>query len=165
MTARNLSFTLALDATPRRLSEVVGGAIISNAHDFLNPPIANLGHRGIQKAAGQVAKWRTRSADPRKDLTLAAFLMERGGTGGALFRNMYRDFLAECSAIVDDDYLRLGHQMYCEIAPLWTQVSHHIATAGETGEDRHLAAASAILFDLAGKERNAMRTLANIHAE
>lgn len=165
MTARNLSFTLAVDATPPRLSEAVGAAITSNAHDFLNPPIANLGHRGIHKAAGEVTKWRTRSVDPRQDLTLAASLMERGGTGGALFRNMYRDFLAQCSAIVDDDNLRIGHQMYCEIAPLWTEVSRHIATAGESGDERHLADASAILFDLADKERNAMQTLANIHAE
>ena len=39
-------------------------------------------------------KWLTRSADPRQDLAMAALLMERGGTGGALFRAMYRDFLA-----------------------------------------------------------------------
>ncbi|WP_036373440.1 BtrH N-terminal domain-containing protein [Micromonospora sp. ATCC 39149] len=162
MTARNLSYTLACGGDRPKLGEVVGAAIRSNAHDFLNPPIANLGHRGIRKAAGQVPKWLTRSADPRHDLALAASLMERGGTGGALFRAMYRDFLAECCTIVDDDNLRRGHQMYREIAPLWTEVSRHLAAAAETTDHRHLVDASAVLSDLADREHDAMQTLANI---
>src|SRR6266540_3502298 len=123
---------------------------------------ANLGHRGIRKAAGQVTKWLERSADPRRDLTLAASLMERGGTGGALFRAMYRDFLGECTTIVDDDNLRLGHRRYAEIAPLWTRVAAHIAAAGETGEEHHLRTAATILLDLAEREREAMQALAGV---
>src|SRR6266508_1253591 len=71
MTARNLSYTVAAAGGLPDLGEVVAAAIRSNASDFLNPPIANLGHRGIRKAAGQVTKWLERSADPRRDLTLA----------------------------------------------------------------------------------------------
>lgn len=164
MTARNLSFTIAGSADRPKLCDVVGAAIRSNAHDFLNPPIANLGHRGIGKAAGQVPQWLTRSANPRQHLALAASLMERGGTGGALFRAMYRDFLAECCTIVDDDDLRRGYRMYREIAPLWTEVSRLIAAAGETADERHLDDAAAVLYDLADRERDAMQTLARIRA-
>ena len=105
-----------------------------------------------------------RPAAPTRATTspLAASLMERGGTGGALFRAMYRDFLAECATIVDDENLRLGHQMYRDIAPLWTEVSRLIADAAETADDRHLADASAVLADLADRERDAMRTLAEV---
>src|SRR6266542_1729755 len=162
MTARNLSYTVAAAGGLPDLGEVVAAAIRSNASDFLNPPIANLGHRGIRKAAGQVTKWLERSADPRRDLTLAASLMERGGTGGALFRAMYRDFLGECTTIVDDDNLRLGHRRYAEIAPLWTRVAAHIAAAGETGEEHHLRTAATILLDLAEREREAMQALAGV---
>lgn len=159
MTARNLSYTIT--STGRHdLGAAVRKAISSNAQAFLNPPIANLGHRGIAKAAQQVTRWLDRSGDPSRDLPLAAMLMERGGTGGALFRVMYRDFLAEATTIVDDDDLRLGHQLYAEIAPLWTEVSRHIAAAGETGDPDHLARASAILTDLAAKEHRAMQVLA-----
>ncbi|MEU5940537.1 BtrH N-terminal domain-containing protein [Micromonospora sp. NPDC047548] len=162
MTARNLSYTVAGSAARTDLGDAIRAAILRNAHAFLNPPIANLGHRGIGKAARQVARWLDRSSDPHRDLSLAATLMERGGTGGALFRAMYRDFLAECATIVDDDNLHLGHQLYAEVAPLWTEVSHHIATAGETGDPDHLTRASEILAELSNKERHAMQTLTGI---
>lgn len=129
MTARNLSYTIAGLTGRPDLGDALRAAIRSNAHVFLNPPIANRGHRGIGKAARQVPRWLDRSSDPSHDLPLAAAPMERGGTGGALFRAMYRDFLAECATMVDDDNLRLGHQLYAEIAPLWTKVADHITAA------------------------------------
>jgi hypothetical protein len=164
MAARNLSYTIAA-TTPPDLGRSIRSAIRSNANAFLNPPIANLGHRGIAKAAVQVTKWLTRSSDPSRDLSLTAMLMERGGTGGALFRAMYRDFLAECVTVVDDDNLRRGHQLYVEIAPRWTDVARCIAVAGETGDPDQLGRASAILTELAATEHHAMQTLSRIRTE
>jgi hypothetical protein len=164
MTARNLSYTIT-GAGRADLGAAVRSAISGNARAFLNPPIANLGHRGIAKAARQVTRWLDRAGDPSRDLPLAAMLMERGGTGGSLFRAMYRDFLAEATAIVDDDDLGLGHRLYAEIAPLWTEVSNHVAAAGETGDPAHLARASAILTDLADKEHRAMQVLAGVRTD
>jgi hypothetical protein len=162
MTARNLSYTIASPTSRPELGDAIRAAIRNNAHAFLNPPIANLGHRGIDKAARQVARWLERSSDPSRDLPLAAELMERGGTGGALFRAMYRDFLAESATIVDDDNLRRGHQLYAEIAPLWSEVSRHVTAAGETSDPAQLTRASAILTELAGRERDAMQILSGI---
>ncbi|WP_329792866.1 BtrH N-terminal domain-containing protein [Lentzea sp. DG1S-22] len=162
MTARNLSFTVEPAAERPDLGEAVRRAISRNARTFLTPPIANLGHRGIAKAAEQVTRWLDRAADPSRDLPLAAGLMEHGGTGGSLFRNLYRDFLAEAATITDDDDVRLGHRLYAEIAPLWTEVSGHVAAAGDTGDHGHLARASAVLRDLADRERDAMRVLARV---
>jgi hypothetical protein len=164
MTARNLSYTIARAADPLPLSTVVGAAVRANAEDFLDPPIANLGYKGIAKAARLVPGWLDRSTEPRHDLTLAATLMERGGTGGALFRNLYRDFLAECVALVDDDGLRRAHRMFNAIAPRWTEVSEQIAAAGETGNAGYLAAAGETLRDLAHRERAAMRALAEVRS-
>ncbi|MFD2765392.1 BtrH N-terminal domain-containing protein [Micromonospora eburnea] len=165
MTARNLSYTIAGPAGRPDLGDAIRAAVRGNAHTFLNPPIANLGHRGIAKAARQVARWLDRSSDPSRDLPRAAALMEGGGTGGALFRNMYRDFLAESAAIVDDDNLRLGQRLYAEIAPLWSEVSQHLTAAGETGEPEHLNRAAAIFTELAGREQHAMRILAAVPAD
>ncbi|XTZ14224.1 BtrH N-terminal domain-containing protein [Micromonospora echinospora] len=165
MTARNLSYTVASPTRRPDLGDAVRTAVRNNAHAFLNPPIANLGHRGIDKAARQVTRWLDRANDPSRDLPQAAALMERGGTGGALFRAMYRDFLAECATIVDDDNVRLGHQMYAEIAPLWTEVSRHITAAGETGDPDRLTRASAVLTELADRERAAMRVLTGVRAD
>ncbi|MET1073836.1 MAG: BtrH N-terminal domain-containing protein [Umezawaea sp.] len=163
MTARNLSYTIAAPTTQPDLGHAIRTAIHNNARTFLTPPIANLGHRGIDKAAHQVTRWLNRSTTPSHDLPLAATLMERGGTGGSLFRAMYRDFLAECSTILNDDNIRLAHHLYTEIAPLWTEVAHHISTAGETDDPAHLTHASALLTDLAERERHAMRILIGDH--
>jgi hypothetical protein len=162
MTARNLSYTVTGPAERPELGDAIRKAISANAHAFLTPPIANLGHRGIAKAARQVTRWFDRATDPARDLPQAAMLMERGGTGGALFRALYRDFLAESAEIVDDDDLRRGHLLYAEIAPLWTEVARHLTTAGETGDREHLTRASEILTELAESERRAMEVLSGL---
>lgn len=159
MTARNRSFTITLPEHRLHWQAQIVPAITSCADAFLTPPIANLGHRGIGKAAGQVPKWLTRATDPRHDLPQAALLMEKAGTGGALFRNLYRDFLAECADLIDDPHLRTGHKLYTEAATLWTDVATQITKAGETGDPGHLDQAGVILHDLSRIETEAMRAL------
>ena len=162
MTSRNLSYTMAkVDGDPD-LGEAALRAIRANAEDFLNPPIKNIGYKGIEKAAREVRKWLGRSERPEEDLALAAVLMERGGTGGALFRNMYKDFLGECVALVGGEELEDGRRMYSEIAPMWTEVAALIGEAGETGEQAHLDRASELLSGLSEKEKAAMQTLSAV---
>ncbi|MEW9553003.1 BtrH N-terminal domain-containing protein [Nonomuraea sp. NPDC050783] len=162
MTARNRSFTLALPAGPVPWQDRIVPAVRDCATAFLAAPIANLGHRGIGKAAGQVPTWLSRAAEPRRDLPQAALLMEHGGTGGALFRALYRDFLDEAARLVGGDGLRTGHRLYAEAATLWTDVSALIAKAGESGDAGHLERAGAILRDLARLEEDAMRVLSRL---
>ncbi len=162
MTAKNLSFTLTADGPLPPLADVLRGAVRATAKEFLNPPIANLGYRGIGKASVQVRKWLDRCADPRHDLPLISVLMEQAGTGGALFRRIYRDFLAECVPLVDDPGLLAAYEKYREITPLWTEVARLLALAGETGEQRHLDDASTLLYDLARREQEAMEALATV---
>jgi hypothetical protein len=147
MTARHLSFTVDRAGEPASVRAVLGTAVRNTAQAFLQPPIANLGYRGIEKAAQRVTRW------PPDGLARAAALMESGGTGGALFRNLYRDFLAECATLVDSDALRTGHRLYAEAATLWTRVAACIAAA-------ELAEASTLLRELAALERSAMQVLA-----
>ena len=134
MTARNRSFTITAPGPVQVTRDHIVSAIRSCADAFLTAPIANLGHRGIAKAAREVRGWLRRTDRPHEDLPQAARLMEQGGTGGALFRNIYRDFLAECTQWLDDPALRTGHTRYGEAAELWTQTAALIAKAGETGD-------------------------------
>ncbi|MEU7371593.1 BtrH N-terminal domain-containing protein [Streptomyces hygroscopicus] len=159
MTARHRSFTITAPGDPTPPRDRIIPAIRRCADAFLNPPIGNLGHRGIEKAAREVPKWLRRSDDPGEDLPRAATLMERAGTGGALFRNLYRDFLAECAQLIDSSRLRTGHTLYAEAAALWTQVAALVAAAGESGDAEHLVRAGALLHELSRVEREAMRTL------
>jgi len=161
MTARHRSFTVTARAA-FEVRDLVVPAIAACADAFLNPPIANVGHRGIAKAGKLVPTWLRRTDDPARDLALAALLMERGGTGGALFRNLYRDFLGECAELVDHPGLRAGHAGYGEAATLWTEVAALIAAAGGAGDDTPLRRAGAILMEISRVEHDAMSALAGI---
>ncbi|MFD3545824.1 BtrH N-terminal domain-containing protein [Streptomyces sp. NPDC058655] len=164
MTARHRSFTLTV---PRSLTPPRDGiipAIKTCAEAFLRPPIANLGYRGIEKAAEQVPTWLRRSNSPQEDLPRAAVLMERAGTGGALFRNLYRDFLAECAQLIESSHLRTGHRLYSEAATLWTQVAALIGTAGESGDAECLVRAGSVLRELSRVERDAMQALSMLES-
>ncbi|MFJ6632416.1 BtrH N-terminal domain-containing protein [Streptomyces sp. NPDC091376] len=159
MTARHRSFTITAPSSPVPPQDRIIPAIKTCADAFLNPPIENLGHRGIGKAGKHVPKWLQRSDDPREDLSRTAVLMERAGTGGALFRNLYRDFLAECAQLIDSSHLRTGHTLYTEAAILWTQVAALVATAGDSGDAKHLVQAGSLLHELSRIERDAMQAL------
>ncbi|OXS34154.1 BtrH N-terminal domain-containing protein [Streptomyces sp. XY006] len=164
MTARHRSFTLTAPAGPPEVRDRIVPAVTACADAFLDPPIANLGHRGIRKAGTLVPRWLERADDPRRDLPRAALLMEKAGTGGALFRNLYRDFLAECGQWLDSEPLRTGHALYAEAAALWTDVAALIARAGESGDGQCLVRAGAVLSDLARIEREAMEALRRLRA-
>ncbi|MGK5556543.1 BtrH N-terminal domain-containing protein [Actinomadura kijaniata] len=165
MTARHRSFTLTVPRDLPSPAERIVPAITACADAFLDPPIANLGHRGIEKAAKLVRTWLQRTDAPERDLPQAALLMEKAGTGGALFRNLYRDFLDECAQLLDSEHLRTGHGLYAEAATLWTEVAEMIAKAGESGDARCLVQAGTVLGDLSRIEREAMQALSRLGSE
>ncbi|MDX2827569.1 BtrH N-terminal domain-containing protein [Streptomyces ipomoeae] len=162
MTAKHRSFTLTVPRNPPSPRARIIPAVTACADAFLDPPIANLGHRGIAKAGKLVRTWLQRTDDPRRDLPQAAVLMEKAGTGGALFRNLYRDFLAECTQLLDSGHLRTGHGLYSEAATLWTEVAALITKAGESGDAQCLVQAGTVLSDLSRVEREAMQALSRL---
>ncbi|MFD8317012.1 BtrH N-terminal domain-containing protein [Kitasatospora purpeofusca] len=164
MTARNRSFTLARRGELPELRTLLAPAMADCAEAFLHPPIANLGHRGIAKAAALVPGWLTRATDPGRQLPQAAEMMELAGTGGALFRNLYRDFLGECAELLDDARVRAARDRYAEAAAGWTEVAALVAAAGESGDAAHLARAGALLAELARIEREAMAELVQLRS-
>lgn len=159
MSSRNRSFTLEpVEALPP-LAPAVKESLTRNAHDYLNPPIRNIGVKGIVKMSGEIVKWPERSRNAEHDLRLAALLMERAGTGGALFRNLYRDFLKEAAELLDDTNVTRAHERFAEIAPLWVEVACLIDRAGTAGDREPLRQASGLLLDIADRERAAMELL------
>jgi hypothetical protein len=162
MSARNRSFTLTAPAELPSPHDRIVPAVTACADAFLNPPIANLGHRGIEKAGKRIRTWLQRTDNPQRDLPQAALMMEKAGTGGALFRNLYRDFLAECGQLLDSGHLRTGHRLYTEAAVLWTEAAALITQAGEAGDAQCLERAGTVLCDLSRIEHDAMRALSRL---
>jgi hypothetical protein len=107
--------------------------------------------------------WQALAPNPRQDLELAALLMERAGTGGALFRNFYRDFLEQVRewlgatpALID------AQRLFAESASEWTAVAKLIDDSARTGESGSLVQAAARCRQIAELEIAAMKKLASL---
>lgn len=162
MSSRNLYYTLHLTGDTTDLAAVIPVVIRNNAAAYLNPPIQNIAYKGILKAASAIKEWFDSSNNIEQEFKAAANIMERAGTGGALFRNLYRDFLKESYALLQLDLLKQAYEAFVEIAALWTKVAELFIKIAETQDRAYLEEASGILKELSGKEKEVMERLAQI---
>ena len=102
------------------------------------------------------------SKNIERDFKTTAMLMEKGGTGGAIFRNFYRDFLKESYEILKIENINKAQKEFIEIAKMWTEVASHFEKTGETENIKHINKASEILIKLSEKEKQAMELLINL---
>jgi len=156
MSSRNLYYTLRRNGDLPAFKDAILLALRNNARDFLNPPIANFGFRGILKAGKEIEKWFNRSKNAANEFSMTAMLMEKGGTGGALFRNLYRDFLKESHELLGYSSLLKAYQAFAESALLWNQVSGLFEKVNKREGLQYIKQASLLLRRIAGIEREGM---------
>jgi hypothetical protein len=161
MSSKNLSYTISATGKDYDLKKEMIQAIRNNAKTYLNPPIQNISYQGILKTSKEIITWFKQSKEIARDFKTTAMLMEKAGTGGALFRNLYRDFLKECYKLSEIEDIGKAYSMFIEIAQLWKEISKLFLRTGESGDIKHIHQASAILKNLAGKEQEAMNILLN----
>lgn len=164
MSSRNRSYTITKKEELPELKKVIKQALHKNAIDFLNPPIKNMGYQGIHKTSSEIKKWFNTSKDLKKDFQTSASIMERGGTGGSLFRNIYRDFLKESAEIVESRELSKISEDYNVIAKLWKEVSDLFIEIGKTEDINYVQDAAKLFIELSEKERTAMELIKRISA-
>ena len=162
MSSANRSYTIVKINDMPDLSTIIPIAIKNNAMDYLNPPIQNIGYKGILKSSREIKKWFNNSKNIERDFTLTAKLMERGGTGGALFRNLYRDFLKESAELLNSEIINKAYNEFKGIAKLWSEVSFLFEKTGKTSDVQYINQASDILRELSAKEKAAMEMLLNL---
>ncbi|HZK40362.1 MAG TPA: BtrH N-terminal domain-containing protein [Atribacterota bacterium] len=119
----------------------------------------NISYKGILKTSKEIIKWFKRSKDVEGDFKTTAMLMEKAGTGGALFRNLYRDFLKESYQILKVEEIKESHEMFVDIARLWRAVSKLFIKAGDTKDIEYIYRASEMLVEISNKEKKAMNIL------
>ena len=159
MSSPNRAFTItAGDKLPDMRNAIVC-AINRNAEQYLNPPIQNISFKGIRKTASAIIGWLDKLGMTPQLIIQAASLMDEAGTGGALFRNIYRDFLKESDELYPEIGLHDAYLKFNKIAPMWAEVSRLICSAGETTNKQQLKEASQILLDIASFEEEAMKLL------
>lgn len=159
MSSKNRSYTISKNGKIPELKSVIKQAIQRNANEFLNPPIKNIGYKGIYKTSLEVKKWFNTSKDVKKDFQTSALIMEKGGTGGSLFRNLYRDFLQESGEIMESDELIIASKEYDCIAKKWKNVSDLFNEIGETKNIKYVNDVSKVLTELSKKEKTTMEKL------
>lgn len=162
MSSKNLSYTIHSTNKDYDIKKSIVVAIKNNAKDYLNPSIKNVGYKGVLKASEEIKNWFKNSKNIERDFMTTAMLMEKGGTGGALFRNLYRDFLKESYDLLKIEKLNEAYGMFVEIALLWKQVSGLLEKTAETKNIVYIDQASQILIDLSQKEKIAMELLLEI---
>jgi hypothetical protein len=84
------------------------------AESQLNPPIKNLGVKGLQYSAKEILKWPQtfKNKELRMNLFSLYIYIEIGGTGGGCFRYMYSRFLKEASKLLADKTLEEASALF-----------------------------------------------------
>jgi hypothetical protein len=131
----------------------------NNASEYLNPPIQNISYKGILKMAAELEKWFAASKNKEADFKLMSVLMERAGTGGAIFRNLYRDFLKESSYLLSIKNIETAFDNFKDAAGLWTDVSGLLEKAGAENNPDYIKNASQLLKQISQLEKAAMEQL------
>ena len=117
-------------------------------------------YKGILKTSTEIKAWLLEKSPNRKeDFQTIAMLMQRAGTGGSLFRNLYRDFLAESAELLDSLELRSASEEFAGIATMWRDVAQLFDQAAATGRVAFVDQAAAILVELSAREKEAMEQL------
>jgi hypothetical protein len=162
MSSKNLYYILHKTDKEFDLQTAIITAIRNNATEYINPPIINIGYKGIYKTSSEIIKWFKTSKDIENDFKTSAMLMEKAGTGGALFRNLYRDFLKESNDLLNLDKLKTGYEAFVEIAELWTSISQLFEKVSQTKDFIYIQQASEILKTISEKEKKTMEILSTI---
>ena len=159
MASRNLSYTIELPNEVFPIKDAILQAIHNNAYQFLNPPITNLGYKEISKASNELKNHFNVTSNLEHDFCTLSMVMEKAGTGGALFRNLFRDFLYECYNITGLKQLEIAGNEYKKIALNWTTISELLEKTGKTGKQEYLDEACKLLVDVSSEEKNVMEGL------
>jgi hypothetical protein len=149
-------FTFDFAAFRPPAPDEVREAIVEVCRGMLEPPIANLGVKGIRKARAETLKW-PKVLDPealrRTCCNVAMFIDARGGTGGGIFRNMYGRFLDEAAGLMGEPRLApMGAELQ-EIGRRWETVAAAFTRAAQAKEPASLLdEATRPLEEIAGRE-------------
>ncbi len=124
-------FTFPEVLTP--LENIIPSAIKENADALLNPPISNVGVKGIAKWSKELVKYPNLIPDPKAlahALMMHYIYIETGGSGGALFRQIFADFLREAAELMNHDGMLKASGKFQDIAVMWREVANGLLPDG-----------------------------------
>ncbi|MFQ6075589.1 MAG: BtrH N-terminal domain-containing protein [Candidatus Bathyarchaeia archaeon] len=150
---------------PQRLTPIASAirrAIGRTVDHMLNPPIRNLGVKGIRRFADEVVGWPRRYPPERigwgYDMTY--IYLEEDGTGGGCFRYLYSSFLKEAGERVGTEALsQLGTQ-YRGVGEKWTEIAKLIKNIPSRADNAYRA--RDLLLEVAEEEEEILNSLKGV---
>jgi len=163
---RNQWFTFDFGHKRATTPNEVRQAIREVAKNMLEPPIANLGTRGIRIAAERMLGWpKIMKRDTLANACMNAFIFidAKGGTGGGIFRYMYGRFLKEAASIVGDDRLAGAGESMRMIGDEWQEIGDVFQRAHDARDPSVLLPeASERMLKIADREQGVWKEVSGI---
>jgi hypothetical protein len=143
--------------------ETLREAILECAQAMLNPPIRNMGVKGILSTKERIRDWPKVLGKDQIELTCkntALYFRADAGTGGGLFRWMYAIFLQEAADILKNKSLNTAASDFQSAGDSWEQLADVLESiTGQQELERQQEQISAILDQIAYQERSGWSTL------
>jgi hypothetical protein len=156
---KNLWYTFDFAGKRPPTDSEVRQSILEMSQSMLEPPIRNIGVKGIRKAAQMVTKWPEKLDADQLRLTLFnawIFISPEGGSGGGCFRYMLSRYLQEAAWITDEPGLEQSADDFEGIGDAWQQLAERFREASEEDEpDDVLSECVPVLTQLAEREEEA----------
>jgi hypothetical protein len=134
-------------------------AIHEAAHGMLEPPITNLGVKGIYKAAQRIPNWSSALAEKtlrEACINTAIMIDARGGTGGGLFRYMYARFLLEAAEHTGLDDLKTAAERMQAVGDRWDEAAALFEHAYQAEQPAQLLESVAPVLEQVAYEEQAL---------
>lgn len=133
-------------------------AIKQNMEAILEPPISNLGIKGIKRTADEILSWKKMFDNRvlRLNLFTLYIFIEVGGTGGGSFRYMYSRFLKEAAGITGNDKLLKASEMVNDSGKIFTRIGMLFKDAEKAPDiDERIEKARGLFLEAADVEKRA----------
>lgn len=116
------------DFSEKRLptAEELRTAIKNMATLMLEPPISNIGVKGIRKTAVLLPQWSAKLTPEELKWALFntyIFISAVGGSGGGMFRYMLSRFLCETAILLQDNRYETSAQAFYAVADAWEEIA------------------------------------------
>lgn len=157
---QNKWFTFKFPSEPPPIDGAIKRAVELTLKNMLNPPIKNLGIKGIRHFASEVPRW-SMEYTPRQyalGCEMTYIYLEEAGTGGGCFRCLCSRFLEEAGRLLENKQLVALSEEYYRVGEKWTEVAHLIRDMPQTGVANSMKTKN-LLLKIADDEERILCTL------
>ncbi len=138
--------------------DLIYNAIKTNMAQILNPPIKNLGIKGIRLFSEKVLTWAGFDDEKLKWSAINSYIMinQVGGNGGGIFRRIYGNFLQQSAEKAGAGPLVTPGKMFIELSYDWDKVGYMFLDVFNNTDRNLLKEISNKLQDIYLKEKECL---------